>query len=94
MKLEMIQRILDTTAGLRKDGAAYLVPDEIELAVFIGLPSEVLTVPRCARLEPSGELLTIDTHKSERFTFAVADVAGFKSTGQEKRAAGRSAGFR
>jgi hypothetical protein len=94
MKLELIQRILDNTAGVRKDGAAYLVPDEIEVAVFIGLPSEVLTVPRCARFEATADLLTIDTHKGERFSFAVADVAGFRASGQEKRAGGRSAGFR
>ena len=94
MKIEMVQRILDTTSGVRKDGGAYLIPEEVEVAVFIGLPSEVLTVPRCARLEPAGELLVIDTHKGERFSFALTDVAGLKSAGQERRPGGRSAGFR
>jgi hypothetical protein len=94
MKLEMMQKILDSTPGVRKDGAAYLVPDEIEVAVFIGLPSEVLTVPRCARIEAQPELLILETHKNERYCFALADVAGVKSSGQKERAASRATGFR
>src|SRR6516165_3393369 len=57
MKLDLVTRVLDGVPGVRKEGAAYLIPDDLEVSVFIGLPSEVLTVPRCARVEPSREQL-------------------------------------
>lgn len=94
MKIELLQKILDGTPGVRKDGAAYLVPEEIEVAVFVGLPSEVLTVPRCARIEVQPELLLLETHKNERYAFALSDIAGVKASGQAKSPANRSAGFR
>jgi hypothetical protein len=93
MKTELMTRILDGVPNLRKEGAAYLVPDDLDLSVFIGLPSEVLAVPRLARIEPAAELLTLETHKGERYYFATADVAGLKTGASEKRASG-GAGFR
>jgi hypothetical protein len=94
MKIEHIQRILDGVAGIRKDGAAWLVPEDVDVTVFIGLPSEVMGVPRVARAEAAGELLVLETHKGERYYFAIADVAGVKHGPGEKRSAGRGAGFR
>lgn len=94
MKIEQIARILDVVPGVTKDGANWVIPDEIELSVFVGLPSEVLTVPRCARVEGSPDLVGVETHKGDRFWFAVADVVGVKSSAPEHRSAGRGAGFR
>lgn len=93
MTHELLTRVLDGIPALRKDGAAYLVPDDLELAVFVALPSEVLSVPRLARLEPTAELLIAETHKGERYFFATKDVAGVKIGAPEKRSTG-GAGFR
>jgi hypothetical protein len=95
MKIELLTRILDGVAGLRREGPAWLVPDDMELAVFIGLPGETLIVPRLSRIEPAAELLTVDTHKGERLFFALDAVAGVRSSAAEKHASGRGgAGFR
>ncbi len=95
MKIEQITRILDGVPTLRKDGAAYLVPDEVDVAVFISLPAEVLTVARLSRIEPSAEVLAVETHKGERYFFATQDVAGFRAGAGEKQHSGRGgAGFR
>jgi hypothetical protein len=94
MKIELITRVLDGIPGVRRDGAVHLIPDEVEVSVFIGLPSEVLTVPRVARAELHADLLSLETHKGERFHFAVEDVAGLKSSAPEKQSGGRGAGFR
>jgi hypothetical protein len=94
MKLDFVARILDGIPGVRKEGGGYVVPDDVEVSVFISLPSEVLTVPRCSRIEPAGELIVIETHKGERFHFTAQDVAGIKSAAAERSPSGRGAGFR
>jgi hypothetical protein len=94
MKIELITRVLDGIAGVRKEGHAHLIPDDVEVSLFIALPSEVLTVPRVKRAELQADLLVLDTHKGDRFHFAVEDVAGVKSGTPEKQAGGRGAGFR
>lgn len=93
MKLELLARIFDTLPGVRKEGTSFLVPDQVEVSVFVGLSSEVVTVTRVARAETAADLLTLETHKSERFYFPMADVAGVKCSAPEKRTTGRSAGF-
>lgn len=94
MRLDWITRALDGLPGLRRDGSDYLVPEEIDLSIFISLPAEVLTVARIARLVVSAEILIVDTHKRERFCFALDSVAGLKSQTSERAAGNRSAGFR
>lgn len=93
MKVELIHRILDGVSGAKKDGGAWVIPEEVDVSVFIGLPSEVMAVPRVARAEATADLLTVETHKGERYYFAVEDVAGVKCGAPEKRSSGRGAGF-
>ncbi|MSP62465.1 MAG: hypothetical protein EXR72_19455 [Myxococcales bacterium] len=94
MRTETITRILDGVAGVRRDGAAWLIPEEVEVSVFIALPAEVLNVPRISRVEAVGDLIILDTFKGERFHFAAENLAGVKSAASEKRTANRGAGFR
>ena len=94
MKIEQIARVLDGVKSVKKEGAAWVIPDDVELSVFIALPSEVLAVPRCSRIDSNGDVLSLETHKGERFWFPIDVVAGLKSAVAETRAAGRGAGFR
>ena len=93
MRLEQIVRILDGLPGARKDGAAYVIPDSVELSVFVALPSELLTVARIARIDLSAELLSLDTMKGERIHFAPEHVAAIKSTPAARAVGNRGAGF-
>jgi hypothetical protein len=93
MKLDLITRIVDGIAGVRKDGGAHLVPEDVDLSIYVIVGHEVLTVSRVSRLAAAAELLTIETFKGDRFFFALEDVAGFK-TGPSEGKPGRGAGFR
>ena len=67
---------------------------EVDVAVLLSMPSEVITVPRVAHLDTMNELLVIMTHKGERFVFPLDVLVGVKSQQGEKRSGARSAGFR
>jgi hypothetical protein len=91
MKLELITRIFDGVSSARKDGGAYLLPEETDVSIYISLPAEVLTLPRVSKVTTGAELLVVETFKGERFYFAPEDVAGIKlGTTREKD---RGAGF-
>ena len=94
MKIELVSRVLESTTGIRKDGAAFLISEECELSIYIALPSEVLTIPRVSRFQPSPDLVTIETTKGERFYFGPDLIAGVKVGSGESKGIGRGAGFR
>ena len=94
MRTDFVTRILDAVPGMRKEGQSYVVPEEVDVAVLLSMPSEVITVPRVAHLDTMNELLVIMTHKGERFVFPLDVLVGVKSQQGEKRSGARSAGFR
>ena len=94
MKVESLTRILDGVAGVRKDGGAHLFSDETDVSIFIGLPAEVLNLPRVTRLTSTPDMLTIETSKGERFYFPPEVVVGVKVGSPETKAHPRGAGFR
>lgn len=94
MKLELLTRILDGVPNVRKEGTAWLVADEADLSIYIGLPSEVLTIARVSRISTATDLLTVETGKGERFYFTHDMVAGLKVGPSEHKGGGRGAGFR
>jgi hypothetical protein len=94
-KLELITRILDGVPGVRKDGAAWLLPEHPEVSIYVALPAEVLTLPRVARVTATADIAVIETHKGESFLFATDVIAGAKFGSSDGKPAGaRSAGFR
>jgi len=90
MKLELITRVFEGISGARKDGGAWLFPEEVEVSLYVSLPAEVLTLPKVSRVLPTAELLTVETHRGERFYFAPEDLSGVKvgSTRERDRGAG------
>ena len=93
-KLELITRILDGVPGVRKEGGAWLLTEHPEVSIYVSMPSEVLTVPRAARVLCSAELTTIETHKGETYLFATDLIAGAKYSAGEGKSSRASAGFR
>jgi hypothetical protein len=89
----VMSKILDGTPGIKKDGAGYTVSEELDATVYISLGIEVLQVARLARVETSGETVTLSTHKGERFFFPPDHIMGLK-LGHEAKAARTTAGFR
>ena len=62
---------------MKKDGNAFVFPEELDANVFVALGQETLQIQRLSRVEVSTEVLFL-THKGERFYFAAEQVVGFK----------------
>jgi hypothetical protein len=87
-----IGKILEKSPGVKREGDAYVLPEELDANAYVTIGQEVLQIPRLARVEIAGDLVTLTTHKSERFYFAPDQMAGLKLGGDAK--GGRpSAGF-
>jgi hypothetical protein len=87
-----IGKILEKSPGVKREGEAYVLPEELDAQAYVTIGQEVLQIPRLQRVEIAGDLITLTTHKSERFYFAPEQMAGLKLGGDNK--AGRpSAGF-
>jgi len=87
-----LTKILDSTSGVKKDGASYLIPEELDVNVFIALGQEILQIPRLQRVE-GGDVLVLITHKNERFYFPPDQVVGLRIGGPEAKARNSGAGF-
>jgi len=88
----VLGKILDGAPGVKKDGGAYLVSEELECTAFIALGSEVLQVARVLRVEIAADMVTLGTQKGERFFFPPEQIVGWR-VGGEGKAAKLSAGF-
>lgn len=68
MKIELLHQILDGEKGVKREGkGGYAVSEDAELTVLLEIGHETLSVMRVKRLVSQPELLTIETHKGERF---------------------------
>jgi hypothetical protein len=89
-----LNKILDSFAGVKRDGAAYLVAEELDANIFIALGQEVLQVTRLSRIEVAADLVTLSNHKGERFYFPPDQVVGLRFGAPDAKASRSSAGFR
>jgi hypothetical protein len=87
-----IDKILTSAPQVKKDGNAYVIPEEVDATAFVALGQEVLQIPRIMRVELSSEVI-FHTHKGERFYFAADQVVGFRWGGPETRNRHPGAGF-
>lgn len=68
MKTELLQKVLESEAGVRPEGkGCYLVGEELDLTVHIEMGHEALSIARVRRITTASELLIFETHKNERF---------------------------
>lgn len=72
-----IEKILASAPLVKKDGNAFVFPEELDANIYIALGQEALQINRVSRLELSTEV-AIQTHKGERFYFAADQVLGFR----------------
>jgi hypothetical protein len=89
----LLGKVLDGAPGVKKEGTAYLIAEEVDATVFISLGQETLQIQRLSRVELGSDHLRVTTHKGEVFFFPPEQVAGFKF-GAPERASRPSAGFR
>ena len=96
MKLELLSEIVNGIPGVKKDGAAALIPDDNDFALYVGLAAEVLTIARLAKITLGAEVISLETHKGEKYFFAPQDVVGARLLPAKDGGAGgrSSAGFR
>ena len=87
-----IDKILQSAPQMKKDGNAFVIPEEVDATAYVALGQEVLQIPRIMRVELSAEVV-FHTHKGERFHFAVEQVVGFRFGGPEARNKHGGAGF-
>ncbi|HWE31787.1 MAG TPA: hypothetical protein VHB97_27490 [Polyangia bacterium] len=87
-----IDKILQSAPQVKKDGNAFVLPEEVDATAYVALGQEVLQIPRIMRVELSSEAV-FTTHKGERFYFAAEQVVGFRFGGPEARSKIGGAGF-
>ena len=87
-----IDKILQSAPQVKKDGNAFVIPEEVDATAYIALGQEVLQIPRVMRVELSTEVVFV-THKAERFYFGADQVVGFRFGGPEARGKQSGAGF-
>jgi hypothetical protein len=88
-----LDKALAELSGVRKDGSAFLLAEELDVTLYASLGEEVLQIARVSRLDPGPEMVTISTHKGERFFLPPERLVAMKAAAPSKAAAG-SAGFR
>jgi hypothetical protein len=89
----LVGKILDGAHGVKKDGAAYLIPEEMDATLYVALGEEVLQVARVARVETATDVVLIVSHKGERLYFPPEQLVGLK-LGAEAKGPKPAAGFR
>jgi hypothetical protein len=94
MPFLVLAKILETLPGVKREGTAFLLPEELDTAVFVSLGQEVLQVPRVARVELGTDVVLFVTHKGERFYFPPEQVMGLKFGGPDAKMTRLNAGFR
>jgi hypothetical protein len=92
MALIQMNKIFDSVEGVRREGAAYLIPEELEVSAFISVGREALEITRLAKIEASVDCVQFITHKGERFFFPPDVVLGVKLGAMAKRQP-RASGF-
>lgn len=94
MKLDLLSDLLTKHMGARKDGNAFVMPDDAELTLVVSLDGEALTIPRVTRvvqIDPT--ILLLETYRNERIAVAVEDIRVVKADKPESGRRERAAGF-
>jgi len=94
MKLDHVGEILTKHIGAKRDGAAFLLPVESEVTMFVALTGETLAVPKVIRVEINEPLVICDTSRGDRVVFYADDIRAIRSEKGEGGRRNHSAGFR
>ncbi|HKA86983.1 MAG TPA: hypothetical protein VKE22_04920 [Haliangiales bacterium] len=94
MKLDQIADILAKQIGAKREGAALLMPAEMDVTLFVALPGETLAVSKIIRVEIAEPMLVCDTSRGDRVVFLADDVRAVRGEKGDGARRDRSAGFR
>ncbi len=75
----VLEGVLGGLTGVRKDGPAYLLAEELEVTIYATVGDEPLQIVRVSRVEIHPTMVVIHTHKGERFYLPPEHVAALKS---------------
>jgi len=88
-----LDKVVTELPGAKKDGAAFLLSEEHDVTLYASLGEEVLQIARVSRIELGNEMVTVHTHKGERFFVPPERIVALKA-GAPTRTAALGAGFR
>jgi hypothetical protein len=88
-----LDKVLAELPGVKKDGNAVLLSEELDVTLYASLGDEVLQISRASRVELGAELVVVLTHKGERFYLPPDRLVALK-TGATAKSVAASAGFR
>jgi hypothetical protein len=89
-----LDKALAELQGARKDGAAFLLGEDLDVTLYASLGEEVLQISRVSRIDLGAEMLTVWTHKGERFFLPPERLVALRAGSAKKPTVGSSAGFR
>ena len=78
---------------MKKDGSAFILSEELDANAYVALGQEVLQIPRLARVDIAGDVVTLLTFKNERFYFPPEQIVGLRLGGTEAHRGRLQAGF-
>jgi hypothetical protein len=87
-----LENVLNDLPGVRKDGAAYLFSEELDVTLYASVGEETLQVSRASRIELSADVVVVLTHKGERFYLPADRFVALKTGNATKTTL--NAGFR
>jgi hypothetical protein len=87
-----LTKVLDGAPGVKKEGATFIIAEEVDANAFVSLGQEMLQLQRLSRVEIADEVTKFQSHSGEVFYFPIEQVVGFKF-GSPHRAK-HGAGFR
>lgn len=87
-----LENVLSELPGVRKDGAAYLFSEELDVTLYASVGEETLQVSRASRIELGPEVVVVLTHKGERFYLPTDRFVALKTGSAAKTSI--STGFR
>ena len=88
-----LDKVVTELPGVKKDGAAFLLSEDHDVTLYASLGDEVLQIARVSRIELGSALVTLHTHKGERFFVSPERIVALKA-GAPTRTASVGAGFR
>jgi len=85
-------KVLDGAPGVKKEGASFIIAEEVDANAFVSLGREMLQLNRLSRVEIGDDVSQFHTHAGEVFFLPLEQIVGFKF-GSPHRAK-HGAGFR
>lgn len=88
-----LEKVLGDLPGVKKDGNAFLLAEEMDISLYATLGQENLQISRVSRVDLTPEIATVLTHKGEKYFLPPEHFVLLKAGAPAKTSLG-GAGFR